>query len=264
MNQVPPSVRKTAFNCPHCEALAHQSWYSLRASKILENKAPQILEVRDPEEYLSSLKTIHDREQTKKKIIKIMQGNIVLERKGDHQHSKGLYNLFISECFNCNDISVWIHERLVHPQKGNAPLANPDLPLDIRRDYDEASNILDSSPRGAAALLRLAIQKLCKELGQSGNDLNADIGDLVKKGLDLHIQRALDVVRVTGNEAVHPGQIDLTDDRDAAETLFGLVNVITEKMISVPKHIDDLYEALPKDKRKQIDRRDAPISQKDA
>ncbi len=47
---------------------------------------------------------------------------------------------------------------------------------DIRRDYDEAAKVLALSPRGAAALLRLAIRKLCKELGEPGKNINEDIG----------------------------------------------------------------------------------------
>ena len=259
MNQVLPSVRKTAFNCPHCEAFAHQSWHSLRGSQLQDNETPRILEEAIAKKYLKSIEDIEERERQRKKLKKVIRGYPVLSEEGEYTGSTELQNLFISECYNCNDISVWIHDRLVYPQRGKAPLANPDLSPDIRQDYDEASSILGFSPRGAAALLRLAIQKLCKELGQSGKDLNSDIGELVKGGLDLHIQQALDLVRVTGNEAVHPGQIDLTDDRNAAETLFGLVNVIAENMISVPKHIDDVYKALPEEKREQIKRRDAPI-----
>ena len=40
-----------------------------------------------------------------------------------------------------------------------------DRMKDVREDYDEASTIIDLSPRGAAALLRLAIQKLCARVG---------------------------------------------------------------------------------------------------
>lgn len=130
----------------------------------------------------------------------------------------------------------------------------------MRADYDEASAILDLSPRGAAALLRLVIQKLCAHLGEKGRNLDEDIGSLAKKGLDTRVKNALDIVRVIGNNAVHPGQIDLRDDRATAEKLFGLVNLIVEVMISQPKHISDLYDSLPEGARKAIERRDGDNS----
>jgi hypothetical protein len=63
---------------------------------------------------------------------------------------------------------------------------------------------------------------------------------------------------VIGNNAVHPGQIELRDDRATAEELFALVNLIAERMISQPKHIEAMYSRLPESKRKEIERRDAP------
>jgi hypothetical protein len=110
--------------------------------------------------------------------------------------------------------------------------------------------------RGAAALLRLAIQKLCKHLGEKGKNIDNDIGALVEKGLDGRIQKALDIVRVIGNNAVHPGQIDLRDDRATAEELFDLVNLIAETMINQPKHIEELYDRLPQGAREAIEKRD--------
>jgi hypothetical protein len=59
-----------------------------------------------------------------------------------------------------------------------------------------------------------------------------------------------------GNNAVHPGQIDLRDDRQAAYSLFSIVNVIVEAMISQPKHIDDMYSKLPQEARDKIEKRD--------
>ena len=126
----------------------------------------------------------------------------------------------------------------------------------MRADYDEASTILDLSPRGAVALLRLGIQKLCKHLGEKGKNIDDDIKALVKKGLDVRVQRALDVVRVIGNNAVHPGQIDLRDDRATAERLFGLVNLISEKTITEPKNVEQMYDSLPESARKAIEKRD--------
>ncbi len=104
--------------------------------------------------------------------------------------------------------------------------------------------------------MRLAIQKLCKELGQPGNNLNDDIGALVGAGLDQQVQMALDSVRVIGNSAVHPGQMDLRDDRATAETLFMLLNLIAEKMVSQPKRVKEVYASLPAEARRAIEGRD--------
>ena len=84
-----------------------------------------------------------------------------------------------------------------------------------------------------------------------------DIAALVADGLDPRVQQVLDIVRVVGNNAVHPGQIDLRDDRATAEMLFGFLNVIAEKTISVPKRIEEVYGALPEDARDAIAKRDA-------
>jgi hypothetical protein len=101
-------------------------------------------------------------------------------------------------------------------------------------------------------------QKLCKELGEKGKDINDDIASLVRKGLDARVQMALDAVRVIGNNAAHPGKLDLRDDRPTAETLFDLVNLICEKMISEPKHVKAVYEKLPQSAREAIEKRDTP------
>jgi hypothetical protein len=95
-------------------------------------------------------------------------------------------------------------------------------------------------------------------LGGKGENINSDIGELVRKGaIDKRIQQALDLVRVIGNNAVHPGQIDLKDDKPMAMSLFRLVNVIVEAAISAPKHIKEMYETvIPESARKQIEKRD--------
>jgi hypothetical protein len=72
----------------------------------------------------------------------------------------------------------------------------------------------------------------------------------------LTVQQALDSVRVIGNEAVHPGTIDLKDNRETANQLFRLVNFIAQKMLTEPREIDEIYNGLPKDKLKSIEERD--------
>lgn len=163
----------------------------------------------------------------------------------------------ICRCSRCEQFSVWIDGAMVHPPSSGVPDPNADMNPDIQEDYDEARRIAAASPRGAAALLRLAIQKLCRQLGQPGDNINADIGTLVKGGMSPAIQQALDIVRVVGNNAVHPGQIDLKDDADTAARLFELVNLIAEVMITQPKQVQSLYESIvPAELRNAIDKRD--------
>lgn len=259
MKYVPPSAKKTAFNCPHCGALAKQFWYSIRADTIgKKSTTPLIISEDDERDW--DFKHIEDkkmRAKLAKLAAEMKKGRPFFESGEDGNYSfQKVHNLSISQCYNCEDIALWIYDRLIYPQRGEAPPANPDMPEDIRRDYDEASTILDLSPRGAAALVRLGIQKLCKHLGQPGKNINDDIKALVADGLDSRVQMALDVVRVVGNNAVHPGQIDLKDDRAIAESLFGLLNLIVEKMISEPKHVNEVYAALPEEARKAIEERD--------
>ena len=81
------------------------------------------------------------------------------------------------------------------------------MPNSVKQLYNEAALISNKSPRAACALLRLAVDKLCLELGETDRDINKNIGALVKRGLSQDVQQALDIVRVVGNKAVHPGQI---------------------------------------------------------
>lgn len=161
----------------------------------------------------------------------------------------------VSKCEHCNKICLWYFDKLVYPNRGNAPPPNPDMPENVKKDYEEAASISTQCPRGAAALLRLSIQELCILLGGKGKNINEDIQTLVSKGLPVTVQKALDVVRVIGNNAVHPGQIDI-DDPEVVGKLFSLINVICEYMISMPQKIVGLYDSLPEDSKKAIEKRD--------
>jgi hypothetical protein len=160
-----------------------------------------------------------------------------------------------SQCENCKENAIWKMESLIYPNRGTALQPNSDMPDEVKADYEEAANIITMSPRGAAALLRLSIQKLCIHLGESGKNINTDIKNLVKKGLPEKVQQALDVVRVTGNNAVHPGMMDVNDIKVASE-LFMLVNLITEHMVSLPKKVEHLFENLPEETKNHIEKRD--------
>lgn len=176
-----------------------------------------------------------------------------------HGSMDPIQDLALAQCTHCKQFIIWKGSQMVVPDESPAPPPNSDIPEDIKADYSEARSILSKSPRGSAALLRICIQKLCAFLGEPGKDINKDIGALVKKGLNPKIQQSLDIVRVVGNESVHPGQIDLRDNPAIANQLFQIVNLIAEAMITAPKMIETLYKQLPQSKKDQIEERDSDM-----
>ena len=145
---------------------------------------------------------------------------------------------------------VWVYDQLVWPRRAANP--EPELvqaPPNVRRECEEAGQTLEASPRGAAALLRLAIEKLCKELGVSGDGVKDDTALFEREDIDARVQKVLDAARIIENNAVRPSPIGLGNDRATAETLSGLVNLICEKMIMEPRHLQAMYTKLREDAR---------------
>ena len=161
----------------------------------------------------------------------------------------------VSFCSHCYNPTFWLKEKIIYPLTHTAPPANSDLPDDIKQVYHEAASIADQSSRAACALLRLAIEMLMRHLGETGS-INESIKNLVKKGLNPQVQQSLDIVRVTGNNAVHAGKIDFEDTTDV-QALFGLINVIAYVLITQPKEIQALYDGLPESSKKAVEKRDS-------
>lgn len=147
---------------------------------------------------------------------------------------------------------------LIYPDNGVAALPEIDMPEDVRKDYIEAARIFTRSPRGAAALLRLGLQKLCKHLGQNGKNINTDIRALAAESiLPPQVVKVADTVRITGNNAVHPGEMSDEDFDHVASKMFELLNFIVKKGISEPKELQALYELTPENPRKDAEAKDA-------
>ncbi|ORJ32480.1 hypothetical protein ATE37_07285 [Streptococcus oralis subsp. tigurinus] len=196
-----------------------------------------------------------------------------IDINGDYNES--IKFIIIAQCQACNQFSIWItneiqisSSRLVLYTSGatltlifpnvaeGIPEPNSDMPDDVKEIYIEAGEVLNISPRASAALSRLAIEKLVAHLNAQGKDLNTQIGSLVSKGMPIEIQQMLDSVRVIGNNAVHPGQIDIKDNKELALSLLSFINLIVDNRITQPKKILDTYNLLPESYRNSIERRD--------
>ena len=227
--QITPALDMVSFTCPHCGAHANQKWIQLNTGGQVFRNGARVDATREPS----------------------------FSGKGSGRFDlEYLSNLNLTQCFSCQRCAVWVFDKIVWPATSSIVSPQEDMPADVRADFLEAAAIVDTSPRGAAALLRLAVERLMPHLDAKAKNINASIGLLVAKGLDPKIQKALDVLRVIGNEAVHPGQIDLKDDKAAALKLFDLVNIIVQALITTPKHINSMFESLPPNALDGIQKRD--------
>ncbi|WP_047243708.1 DUF4145 domain-containing protein [Chromobacterium subtsugae] len=218
MDYVPPSFKADGYNCPFCKAYSHVMWTDL------------------------------------------------------YSHLNGFHNEYImqAQCSKCSNSSIWrrpsvdgvtrnqVTGEMIFPPVSSIPMPPEDLPDHCRADYMEARAIAAQSPRAAAALLRLLVEKLAQQFGEPGNTIDKNIGLMVQRGLPAVLQKAFDSVRVIGNAAVHPGIMNVEDNLDVVTSLFRLVNIIVEKMITGPKEIDEVFELLPDSRKASIEARDKP------
>lgn len=193
--------------------------------------------------------------------------NVLSQQVWSYRMSYALYELGGSEpvplqrcyCVSCEAVSFWSKETgsMIMPKVSIGPLPHQDLPEDAASDYMEARAVASDSPRSAAALLRLCIQKLLKTLGGEGKNIDTDIGKLVGKGLPPQVRDALDICRVVGNNAVHPGELNVGDDPELVSQLFELINFIVSQTIEREKALTSMLEKLPQGAREAMEKRNA-------
>ncbi len=241
-----PEHGSKKFKCPHCNTLATQEWFlAHNASSISREILNDI--------YLDYRSNVTDYVQ--KEI------NNFLRKIGNSFQSK-FYNFVpngfsVATCASCNNFTLWVNGEIVYPKKTTVSPPNEDLDENIKALYLEAATILVDSPKGSTALLRLALQKLLKQIGGTGKNINNDIKDLVADNLSPQMQKALDLLRVVGNNAVHPGQIDLDDNIEIARKLFDILNYIAYELITKPKELEELYsDLIPLETQEHIKQRD--------
>lgn len=256
----PPQLAEEEFNCPHCGVYAQQIWFQVTARlgrwrwDLSEPPPNPYTPVRPKREtHYFELEPVQRYEGGK-------PYGIVVDRKAKFIPQSGndliINELYLSLCTRCERPTVWRNREMLFPGTAGIEPPNSDLSEEIRNDYNEAAAIVGRSPRGAAALLRLCLQKLFEQLQLPNTSPNEAIKELVKRGLNPDIQRALDTVRVVGNNAVHPGEIDLADTPEIALSIFGLINYIAEQMLTFKKKREEIFESLPAGVKEQIKRRD--------
>ena len=109
----------------------------------------------------------------------------------------------------------------------------PDyIPQQLRCDYEEASLILESSPKAAATLLRRCLQGMIRDFwGINGETLFNEINQLKDK-ISITQWNAIDALRKIGNIGAHMEKdvnIIIDIDEGEAKLLLGLIELLFEK-----------------------------------
>jgi len=180
----------------------------------------------------------------------------IFRREPNSSNPNTIPDTRIAICEHCNEFSLWIGS-MIYPLTGDAPNPSSDVPMDVKKFYEEARSIVSRSPRGAAALLRL--EKLTNDIlgNKKGKDLNDNIRIMVEGGLKEDVQQSADYLRVIRNNAVHPlGQIMIGDTKKDANSLFEFINFLVDDTITRPKKVKSKYNTLPEKSRSSIKNRD--------
>ena len=150
MKYVEPIYRDSAFTCPHCGAYAQQSWDRYAVIQSIDKHSHLIEE----ENYYHLC-------QNGWKV----KGERYIDLLG------------ISTCKACGKYHVWNSEKMILPQKTDSSIPMPleDMPQVVKELYFEARDVYSISHKSACAILRLAVQHLCKELGEDGTNKNYEL-----------------------------------------------------------------------------------------
>ena len=157
-----------------------------------------------------------------------------------------LLTIEVCECRNedCEEISVigrcqngFNRNRILHiiPER-NVTRFPEYVPAFVRSDYEEASAILDKSPKASATLSRRCLQGMIRDFwGIKKNTLYEEIAELKGK-IDLDLWSAIDSVRQIGNIGAHmQSDVNIVIDVEPheAELLVSLIEqLITEWYIA--------------------------------
>ncbi|MFE4352454.1 DUF4145 domain-containing protein [Peribacillus butanolivorans] len=224
-NYVAPKLNLEAFNCPICGTFSHQHWYEVSKDGFVTKSSYRLLTVKEA---------------------------------GQIENQNLITVCSISHCVRCRENSIWESSNMIYPNVSIVEPPNIDMPEDIQALYKEADSILNLSAKSAAALLRLALEKLLIHVGAKKGSIDAMIQDLIEKNIitaNGSVRKALDTLRLIGNAGVHPTGINLDEDPSAAFALFKVLNFVVEKLISEEKEMAAIYALVPEGKRENLDKR---------
>lgn len=225
---IDPRLGAESFSCPHCNTVAHQDWYSL----FLKPQNAAEVGVLTPATVNAGMLNQSDAQpdsikEIERFIERLKRSELTYEYQRHPQPLKvKMANLHTSNCHRCNQFSLWVGDLLVFPTRIDR---TPEL---VEEDVEEAAAILKEFPRGATALMRVCIQKLVHLLEGDGNAVSQRVSSLVRKGLEVEIQQATDVLQVLQADAAQLAQLESQGDRETARRFLDSLKAVLERRMS--------------------------------
>jgi hypothetical protein len=140
---VHPQLGAKSFSCPHCGALANQTWYKVYVDAYDKDNHPSAPDEAGIWQIQTNPNLPPDiKEKWAAYFKKLLAKELFIER-----HSEPTYlilsipALSLSECFSCSAMALWLTDKLMHPSQHSDIIPNEDMPGDVRMDFLEAASI---------------------------------------------------------------------------------------------------------------------------
>lgn len=238
-----PAIDKDAFECQRCGVFTTHTWYWIFARRVVGTTGDARVE---------DVKV----DQPTARDLTVTEGR-----------PQGPYGWKASQCFQCKDMTVWYSHEKIWPKVSEVGLsATLGMPPNVLELYEEGRQVAAISRRAGAALMRAALESLVKLIEPSNKTLFSKIG-IIRDKVSPGLAQALDVLRDTGNGVLHddvPSGVSAVvieegsvNQSAAFDYLCGVVNRLTEELITGPAQDERLFGLLPESVRSSIERRDS-------
>jgi hypothetical protein len=219
-DQVEPKLGAESFCCPYCNTVAHQDWCSLFLKP--EKCADVVVLTLEAALLLNSEEG--DKNESEQ-LAERLRDNVVTYEYQKHPRNLRvkLVNVHVSTCYNCKGFALWVRDQLAFPIRAEG----------VPEDFEEAAAVLNKSPRGATALMRLCIQNTMKLLKEQGSTFDENTSSLVRKGLEVEIQQTMDVLQVLRKNPLQSesGGLEIDEEADTKKVLTSLKEILERRML---------------------------------
>ena len=109
--------RLKSFTCPHCGALAHQTWLRPYVDNYGKDQTPT-MPAPDIFDVIRANRNLEDKETFIQYFKRILAREVFIET-----HNRSIYlvselaNVSISRCYSCNQFTLWVADRLIYPEE---------------------------------------------------------------------------------------------------------------------------------------------------